>query len=159
MEEEEEVVYTAGQQIELYDAPIFINPSNTKVEEQKTGTFYLWNDQPKNERIRICKDADYAGVPGMTIGWINVEDIDKEPEIIPNTGDKPSFAVGQKVTLRATKVYATSVDTNVSAVKTGGFYIWSAAQANNRIRITNDLSYVGKKDKITGWVNIYEITS
>lgn len=66
------------------------------------------------------------------------------------TGD---IAAGTKLTLKNISLYASSSVAKKSSSKTGTYYVWSKDVVNNRIRITNSKTNVGKSGQVTGWIN------
>ena len=64
---------------------------------------------------------------------------------------------GAKVTLSKTKIYVSSSASSSADTKTGTYYLWDASIINNRIRITNTSSNVGKSGQVVGWVKVSDI--
>lgn len=60
---------------------------------------------------------------------------------------------GQKLTLSKVPLYASSTSASVANTLTGTYYLWSAEKVNNRYRITNSTSNVGKTGQVTGWID------
>ncbi len=75
-----------------------------------------------------------------------------------SSSENTSLTAGAAVVLKNVKLYASATSTKSSGTKTGTFYIWSATQKNGRIRITTAAAYAGKSGRITGWVNVSDIT-
>lgn len=67
--------YKAGEKITLKDAPLYTNSTTTKVSSKKTGTFYLWDDELVNGRIRITNKTSNVGKVGQITGWIKTSSI------------------------------------------------------------------------------------
>ena len=63
------------------------------------------------------------------------------------------IAAGTKLTLTNISLYASSSVAKKSSSKTGTYYVWSKEVINNRIRITNSTTNVGKSGQVTGWIN------
>lgn len=90
--------------------------------------------------------------------------VETKPTTKP-TATKPTPTVktfgtaGEKIKLNKTKLYASSSTKTAAGAKTGTYYLWSNEVVNNRIRITNSKTNVGKANKVTGWVNIADIKS
>lgn len=70
-----------------------------------------------------------------------------------------TLKVGDKITLKNTPLYGSSVTTTVSGYKTGNYYIWSAAVLNGRIRVCPSADKVGAKGGVTGWINVSDLYS
>ena len=67
---------------------------------------------------------------------------------------------GAKIALPSSGVllYKTSEATQaVTRLSTGSYYLWDTSIKNGRIRVTNQKSYAGKSDKVTGWINVDDI--
>jgi hypothetical protein len=61
---------------------------------------------------------------------------------------------GTKLNLNNVPLFASAYIKNRAGVKSGIFYVWSDEIINNRIRITNKPEYVGKADKVTGYIAV-----
>lgn len=70
-----------------------------------------------------------------------------------------AFTAGMAVTLKSTALYKSSSAASKSNTLTGTYYIWSVTQSRSRIRITTKAEYAGVSGKITGWVNVSDITA
>jgi Lyzozyme M1 (1,4-beta-N-acetylmuramidase) len=77
----------------------------------------------------------------------------------PNTtlSTTKNYSSGVKVGLNLVDLYVSATSTNVAATKTGTYYIWSSEIVNDRIRITNTTSNVGKIGQVTGWVKVSDL--
>lgn len=73
------------------------------------------------------------------------------------TVSKSGRKAGQKVYLNKAPLYSNSTTNTVANYKTGTYYLWSGEVVNNRIRITNKTSNVGKSGQVTGWINTSSI--
>lgn len=69
-----------------------------------------------------------------------------------------TFKAKDTVKLNKTPLYVSSIATVKSTTKTGTFYVYDSKITNKRIRITTKASYCGKAGKVTGWVNVSDIT-
>ena len=70
-----------------------------------------------------------------------------------------TLKVGDKITLKNTPLYGSSVTTTVSGYKTGEYYIWNATVLNGRIRVCQSTDKVGAKGGVTGWINVSDLYS
>lgn len=86
--------------------------------------------------------ADYYGV--------------KKPVVTTTstTTTATSLNAGTKLALKNVALYGSSSTATKSGTKTGTYYVWSKEVINNRIRITNSISNVGKSGQVTGWINV-----
>lgn len=63
-----------------------------------------------------------------------------------------TIKAGQAVVLNGANLYSASTSTMPANHIIGTFYVWDATIINNRIRITNIPSNVGKIGQVTGWI-------
>ena len=75
-----------------------------------------------------------------------------------STETTKTFKAKDTVKLNKTPLYVSSIASVKSTTKTGTFYVWSSEVVKDRIRITTKTSYCGKAGKVTGWVNVSDIT-
>ena len=68
------------------------------------------------------------------------------------TTSNGTISAGTKLSLKNTALYASSTSKLKSSSKTGTYYVWSKELVNNRIRITNSTTNVGKSGQVTGWI-------
>jgi hypothetical protein len=67
------------------------------------------------------------------------------------------LTAGTKLTLKNVPLYASATNTKYSSKKSGTFYVYSDEVVNNRIRVTNLKSNVGKTPAgkyVSGWINV-----
>lgn len=161
---------TTGAVLNLKDTRLYGSSTASNPAAKKTGTFYVYNNEVVNGRIRITNSASNVGrTPSGTYvtGWVNVSDLGSGVTPTQQTtkpADKPAtstqITAGKKITLTNAPLYASATATVKAANKTGTFYIYSAEITNNRIRITNDPSRVNKLPvgvNVTGWINVSDI--
>lgn len=76
----------------------------------------------------------------------------------PSTGaTTQKYKAGDSVQLNNTPIYVSSTSKKVAAYKSGTFYIYDNNVINNRMRITNAKSRVGKKpvsENVTGYMEV-----
>lgn len=148
------VSYKAGQKITLKNANLYTSATATSKVATKTGTFYLWDSQVVNNRIRITINASYVGKANGITGWIDVSAIGVDTN---TTTTKPTIKAGAKITLNKAPLYISSSSKTKIATKTGTFYLWDAKIVNNKIRITTKANWAGKALCITGWIDVSSI--
>lgn len=66
--------FHTGDKIVLNNTPIF-SSSTTAAGSAKSGTYYIWNNQVVNNRIRITNTKNRVGIAGQITGWVNIKDI------------------------------------------------------------------------------------
>ena len=105
-----------GKEIKLKNTDVYMRWFNKKPAYQKSGTYYIYDDRIKEERIRVCASADACQVNGRVTGWVNIKDIIDNSNI--EVGDKVvvkgSLTVmadgsGNKITKNETIMYVTDV--------------------------------------------------
>lgn len=139
--------FDAGDTIKLNNVPLYASSTTSKISNYKTGTYYIWSDDIKNDRIRITNSKTNVGKPAGVTGWVKISDL----------MDDGSISTGDKVILKNVALYASSTSTKVTTHKTGTYYIWSADVKNGKIRITNSKANVGKVACVTGWIDVDDI--
>ena len=78
--------------------------------------------------------------------------------IVNNTST--TISAGTKVELSNTELYASANISKSSSKKSGTYYIYNNQIVNNRVRITNSVSNVGKTpvgNYVTGWIKVSDI--
>ncbi len=134
--------YKTGAALQLKNVKLYVSSTASTAAKSVLGTYYVWSNEVIKGRIRITSKPSYVGIAGMVTGWIDV------PE--------RTFKAGDTVELKATPLYVSSLTKVAALKKTGTFYVWSAELINNRIRITSKPSFVGVKNKVTGWIDLAE---
>ena len=146
----------AGAKVTLNKDTLYASAS-AKSGDAKTGTFYIYDDEVINNRVRITNSASNVGktpVGNYVTGWVALSDINAK------TTSKPSLKTGEKITLKNADLYASATSGKAASKKSGTFYIYDDDISNNRIRITNSASNVGKTpagNYVTGWVKTSDI--
>ena len=110
---------------------------------------YLLIDYPT-----LIKAAGKNGYIAEDTARPNSSDIPKTP-----TESIRNLAAGTKLTLTNVPLYISSTATTKAGTKTGVYYLWDNAIINNRVRITNSASNVGKTGQITGWIALTDAQS
>lgn len=67
--------------VELYDVTIYPRSGDFKSNIKRSGTYYLWDDNIVNGKIRITTAKENIEKYGCIIGWVNVTDIIKNDDI------------------------------------------------------------------------------
>lgn len=150
---------TAGAKVTLNGNTLYASAS-AKSGYSKSGTFYVYDKEVVNGRVRITNSESNVGktpVGNYVTGWIDVSVITGNNSSTSNT---TSLKTGTKVTLKSTELYASASATRYSSKKTGTYYIYDDDTSNGRIRVTNSASNVGKTPAgtyVTGWVKVSDI--
>ena len=71
----------AGNKVELNNTPCYSSETIATSYGKKTGTYYLWDDTVKNNRIRITNAASRVGVKGQVTCWVDITDINLKKDI------------------------------------------------------------------------------
>ena len=64
---------------------------------------------------------------------------------------------GISVQLNNVNCYKSSKSTTVIKQLSGEYYFWNDTPLNNRIRVTNDVTKVSKKDQAVGWILLADL--
>lgn len=70
--------FSAGQKVELKNAPLYATATTNKVAARKTGTFYLYDGKNMSGRYRVTNTASRVGktpVGQSVTGYVNAEDL------------------------------------------------------------------------------------
>ena len=79
--------YNIGDQVELEDIKVYPTLYAKNYKNITSGTYYIYSDKIRNNRIRITKYIQNIDEPGHTAGFVNIDDLNKDPkEFYP--GDK-----------------------------------------------------------------------
>lgn len=140
---------TKGQQLTLKNCPLYVNSTTTTKAKTVTGTYYIWSAEAVNERYRITNAKSKCGVSGQVTGWIDLANA--------TSTSSTSVKAGQKLSLKSCPLYVSSTAKSKTKSVTGTYYLWSATAVNDRYRITNKTSNVGKAGQITGWIDSDDI--
>lgn len=140
--------FKAGEKLILSNIPLYVSASTKTKSGSVTGTYYIWNPTQVGNRIRITNSPTNVGKSGQVTGWINISSAKKS-----TTTNTATLKSGSKLNLLNTPLYVSAYDKTKVNTKTGIYYAWSGSIINNRIRITNSASNVGKSGQVTGWIN------
>jgi N-acetylmuramoyl-L-alanine amidase CwlA len=135
--------YRVGRALQLKNEKLYVSSTASTAKKTVSGTYYVWNNEIVNGRLRITVHQSYVGIAGMVTGWIDAPPL--------------SFNNGEIVKLEKTPLYISAVAKTASLKRTGTFFIWDKEIINGRIRITNKYSNVGVEKQVTGWVNVSDI--
>ena len=71
-----ETIITPGMELKLSRVDLYASASAARYASKKTGTFYVYDGEVINNRIRITNSAKNVG-KGMSYvtGWVNINDI------------------------------------------------------------------------------------
>ena len=148
---------TAGTKLDLKNVALYASASAKTKAGTKTGTYYVWSSDVVNNRIRITNSKTNVGKSGQVTGWIALSTA-KNSSVATSTSKSTStssneaLAAGTKLNLKNVALYVSASAKTKSGTKTGTYYVWDSSVINNRIRITNIKSNVGKSGKVTGWI-------
>ena len=142
----------AGLKVELRNVPSYASESSLSSYGLRSGTYYTWDANPKNGRVRLTNAVNKVGVPGQVSFWAALADIglsDCDASI-----KAPS--VGTKHTLNNTVVYGTEKGPSIGK-RSGVYYVWDATVRNGRIRMTNSPARVGLQGQVSFWVEVNKL--
>lgn len=143
-----------GDKITLSKANLYVaSTSSTPSGTPKTGTYYIWDNEVINGRIRITNTKERVGKTGQVTGWVNITQISTSK---PTSAQANKYDVGTEVKLVKGKLYVASTG-KAALTKTKTYYIYDGIKINGRYRVTNSKKNCGKKPLIlyvSGWVEI-----
>lgn len=154
-------IINAGQKVTLKNTTLYTSAS-AKSGSNKSGTYYVYNEEIINNRIRVTNSVSNVGKTPMgtyVSGWIDVSVVTENTSSSSNS-PTTSLKAGTKVTLKSVELYVSATASKCSAKKSGTYYIYSDETSNGRIRITNSASNVGKTPAskyVSGWVKTSDI--
>lgn len=150
--------------LQLNNTPLYTSATAKNASGTKTGTFYKYDDNVVNGRIRITNSAANVGktpIGNYVTGWIVVPTTTATASVQEAKKEKvtsaPAITAGQKVNLSNADLYTSSTVKNPSGKKSGTFYLYDNKVLNGRIRITNAPGNVGKTpigNYVTGWISV-----
>ena len=77
-DDKEESKISSGTQINIKSIPMYTTAYSNRYSSKKSGTYFIYNDEVVNERIRITNSKKNVGrtpIGSYVSGWINVSDI------------------------------------------------------------------------------------
>lgn len=128
-----------------------------------SGPFGMWQYSSSGTVDGISGRVD------MNIAYKNYPEIIKRKKLngwgnedVPPASEKQeqaekTYTAGKALTLNNTPIYISSTSKKVAGYKSGTFYVYDGNVINNRIRITNSASRVGKKpasENVTGYMEV-----
>ena len=143
----ETTVVKAGLKVELRDVQAYASESSLSSYGLRSGTYYTWDGNPKNGRIRLTNAVGKVGVPGQVSFWASLADIG-----LADTGVKTP-AAGTKYTLNNLPVYGNEKEPSIGK-RSGVYYTWDGNPKNGRIRMTNSPARVGVPGQVSFWVDV-----
>lgn len=135
----------AGLKVELRNAQAYASESSLSSYGLRSGTYYTWDGNPKNGRIRLTNAVSKVGVPGQVSFWASLADIG-----LADTGVMTPTA-GAKYTLSSLTVYGTEKGPSIGK-RSGTYYVWDPTVRNGRVRMTNSSARVGVPGQVSFWV-------
>lgn len=144
----------AGQKVTLNSIPCYTSESAKKSYGYKSGTYYLWDNVVKNNRIRITNCTANVGKANQVTCWCDINDL-KLKKTSSNTTIK-TIKAKDKFVLKNTMGY-NSEDAKTGIAKSGTYYAWENEGKNSRIRMTNRLNRVGVKGQVSFFCNVSDL--
>lgn len=108
----------AGAKLQLSGVALYASSTTTTKSTTVTGTYYVWDDDVVNGRIRITNSTSNVGKAGQVTGWVNVSDVSgtvsnqSKPAVQPTTSKSSFFP---------SKGYFSIGDTHVNVGKIATF--------------------------------------
>jgi hypothetical protein len=157
-----------GTKVTLNNIKLYSTATSPSIKEVISGTYYLYDGILLGNRYAITQFAECVkAVPTSSYikGYIYADDVLVSNPIIPtlanvdytktpsqsissisvNLGSSGSVvSAGLKVKLDNTAIYNSPTDKDPYTYKTGVFYLYDGISNNNRYRITNSITNVGK---------------
>lgn len=89
-EEKKDDSFKAGTKLGLSNTPLYASSTADKAAGKVTGTYYLWDNEVVNGRIRITNKTSNVGKAGQVTGWVGIDWIQievpkEEPKATPKT--------------------------------------------------------------------------
>ena len=140
----------AGLKVELRNVPSYASESSLSSYGLRSGTYYTWDANPKNGRVRLTNAVNKVGVPGQVSFWASLADIG-----LAEMAVKPPTA-GAKYTLNNTPVYGTEKGPSIGK-RSGAYYVWDQTVRNGRVRMTNSPARVGVPGQVSFWVEVNKL--
>lgn len=138
----------AGIKVELRNVQAYASEASLGSYGLRSGTYYTWDGNPKNGRIRLTNAAGKVGVPGQVSFWVSLADIG----LSTDTSTKTPTA-GDRYTLNNVPVYGTEKGPSIGR-RSGTYYTWDNMVRNGRVRMTNSLARVGVPGQVSFWVEV-----
>ena len=138
----------AGIKVELRNVQAYASEASLGSYGLRSGTYYTWDGNPKNGRIRLTNAASKVGVPGQVSFWVSLADIG----LSADTSVKTPTA-GDRYTLNNVPVYGTEKGPSIGR-RSGTYYTWDNTVRNERVRMTNSPARVGVPGQVSFWVEI-----
>lgn len=141
----------AGIKVELRNVQAYASEASLGSYGLRSGTYYTWDGNPKNGRIRLTNAAGKVGVPGQVSFWVELADIGLSADISVKTP-----TAGAKYTLSNTPVYGTEKGPSIGK-RSGVYYVWEPTVRNGRVRMTNSPARVGVPGQVSFWVEVNKL--
>ena len=141
----------AGIKVELRNVQAYASESSLGSYGLRSGTYYTWDGNPKNGRIRLTNAVNKVGVPGQVSFWVSLADIG----LSDDTGVKTPTA-GDMYTLNNVPVYGTEKGPSIGK-RSGVYYVWGNTVRNGRVRMTNSPARVGVPGQVSFWVEVNKL--
>lgn len=161
--------FKVGTKLTLSNVKLYTTATSTVVKRTAHGTYYLYDGIILGNRYAVVNAVEHIGKTPSSVyikGYISVDDVINGSPVIPeltdnittspankvsieydsilNSSGDSSYHAGKKVVLNKTAIYSTPTDTEPFSYKTGTYYLYDGVNNNNRYRITNIITNVGK---------------
>ena len=140
----------AGLKVELRSVHSYSSESALSSYGVRSGTYYLWDANPKNGRIRVTNAANKVGVPGQVSFWLALAEIG-----LAECQGK-AISSGETHTLNNVPVYGTEKGPSIGR-RSGTYYTWDNTVRNGRIRMTNSPARLGMPGQVSFWVEVNKL--
>lgn len=95
----------AGDAIKLASTPLYATSVSSAIAGRKSGTYYIYNNEVINGRVRITNSKINVGKAGQVTGWVSVSQISlikptattTKPATKPAATTTTAFKVGDKI--------------------------------------------------------------
>lgn len=141
----------AGIKVELKNVQAYASESSLGSYGLRSGTYYTWDGNPKNGRIRLTNASSKVGVAGQVSFWVELADIG----LSDDTGIKIP-AAGTMYILNNAPVYGTEKGPSIGK-RSGTYYVWDSKVRNGRVRMTNVYSKVGVAGQVSFWIEVNKL--
>ena len=146
-------VVKAGAKLKLKNVALYVSSTAKLKASTILGTYYVWDDEVINNRVRITNAKSRVGKAGMVTGWIaKSHATTTTTTTTKTTTTKRTYKAGAKMKLASAAVYVSPDAKSKSGTLSGTYYAWDSEVVNNRVRVTNAKSRVGKAGQVTGWI-------
>lgn len=80
-----EISIVAGTKLNIKSVPLYVSSTSKSMSSKITGTYYVWDKNVINNRIRITNSAKNVGNASQVTGWINYSDARNAINVVDTT--------------------------------------------------------------------------